>query len=61
MTRKDYELIAMAIRRVDSDARSDSFTMDQVVHALTMALAGANPRFNRVRFAAACQAIGGAS
>lgn len=56
MTRKDYELIATAVR----DSAMDRPTYSQQVQRrftamrLADALASQNPRFNRERFLAAC-------
>ena len=62
MTRKDYELIAKAIKAAKP---SDSTMADyaemtrklgwrNTVHSVAEALAGDNPRFDRERFLKAC-------
>ena len=48
MTRKDYELIASAVR----DAKAYGEPVEKM---LADRLAGANPRFNRPRFIEACK------
>ena len=49
MTRRDFELIAAAVRKA-----SENGLTDHVATALARALAGTNPRFDRARFIAAC-------
>ena len=61
MTKQDYELLAAALRDAYplTTARPADLVPMQVqwgvgVHAIAHALAGQNPRFNRVRFVLAC-------
>lgn len=63
MTKKDFELIADAIRDVyeyqkDSDGRGSKKIKQGAIRAaadsLSEALARTNPRFDRARFMAAC-------
>lgn len=56
MTRKDYELIARAIRR-SADADRSTLRLaaiETVAVLLAVDLAEGNPRFDRARFLAAC-------
>lgn len=53
MTRKDYVLIAEAIRR-ENDAPGYAEKNRGVVYAIAAALASENPRFDRARFLKAC-------
>jgi hypothetical protein len=53
MSRKDFELIAYAIRRVLED-RGDPMDAEALVAEFGRVLAGTNPRFNRDRFERAC-------
>lgn len=50
MTKKDYERIAQAIRVTPMN----SITRVDIALAMTEALVGTNPRFNRERFYEAC-------
>jgi hypothetical protein len=54
MTRKDFELIAAAIRYTHSLDGSDYITLKRAADALADELAGTNPRFDRERFLKAC-------
>ena len=61
MTKQDYELLAAALRDaypVTTTRPADLVPMQvawgRCVHELAYALAGQNPRFDRVRFVLAC-------
>lgn len=55
MTKKDYELIAKAIRDVYLYGIDvDKGTLDDVARSLAAHLATTNPRFDRERFIKAC-------
>lgn len=63
MTRKDYELLAGALRKVkptcDPNEGGDAFASRQLEWAacclsIADALEGDNPRFDRARFLSAC-------
>lgn len=55
MTRKDYVLIAEAIRKVYSDHHPDDcFGVDWTARAIADALSRDKPRFDRTRFLEAC-------
>ena len=61
MTKKDYELLAAALRDAHpiTTSRAADLAPMQVawgrcVHEIAHALAGQNPRFDRVRFVLAC-------
>lgn len=63
MTRRDFELIAKAIRqraneaRAYIDPRAAEIRYDEVMiiaRVMANAVAGTNPRFDRARFMAAC-------
>ena len=57
MTKKDYELIAAAVRENAAlTRRDDAFkaAVADVAGSLAVALASDNPRFDRARFLAAC-------
>lgn len=61
MTRKDYELIAAAIKSADSDTCNALHLLESAEIALAIysrhiadALAADNPRFDRARFRRAC-------
>lgn len=57
MTRKDFQLIADAIREARTNAKGDPYMLhgvDLASHALTNALASSNARFDANRFLAAC-------
>lgn len=61
MSRKDYQLIAQAVREareVLDGGRSDQMVIDTVVISLTNKLSGDNVRFDRGKFIKACE-IGG--
>lgn len=64
MTRKDYELIARALKEARMHAiRSDAeegggFWLRVVASELALALASDNPRFDRDRFLKACGVAG---
>jgi len=55
MTRKDYEIIAAAIKNAAMRAGNDSETVDTIVYEIAHQLALDNPRFDADRFAAACR------
>lgn len=62
MTRKDFELIAKAMRAARNDYADNSLThstarrgIDNAIAELSYALADTNPRFDRARFVAACK------
>jgi hypothetical protein len=52
MTRKDFNLIATAIRNADIDAKSK----DHVARVMALELRTTNPRFDMMRFVDACTA-----
>lgn len=57
MTRKDYELLASALRSTKPDEKQNvkfSLQWSGDVAAIANALEADNPRFNRARFLAAC-------
>ena len=54
MTRKDFELIAKALRGSVSEADKSTYVYDQVVMALAAAMATTNPRYDQERFVEAC-------
>ncbi len=54
MTRKDYELIAAAVRRVIICTRAEADIIDEAAYELACALGADNPRFDRERFLFAC-------
>lgn len=58
MTKKDFELIARALRegvpRVHNRPRTDYEQWALTAHDLADALAGTNPQFDRERFLRAC-------
>jgi hypothetical protein len=62
MTRKDYELIAAALKASstpsiplsDEEFAGFNFGFRQTVHAVALSLAETNPRFDKSRFEAAC-------
>lgn len=64
MTRRDFELIALAIKcaPLEGNMRECEWSQDQLAQAireivakrLARDLASTNPRFNRCRFLAAC-------
>lgn len=56
MTRKDFELIANAIKPLTNPLHSDAgrLTAEAIAKNLANALAKENPRFDRPRFLAAC-------
>jgi hypothetical protein len=59
MTRKDYELIARAMRITREDARADLHPQavamwEESCYALAASLANDNASFDRARFLAAC-------
>ena len=54
MTRKDYELIAAAIRRVSDAPEANALTVRAIVQSLASALADDNERFNSSTFKTAC-------
>lgn len=53
MTRKDYKLIAAAIKRAKPAGGHDT-GIARVVREMTAALQEDNPKFNPEKFAAAC-------
>jgi hypothetical protein len=53
MTKKDYKLIADAIREVQAYP-SDAYAMRKLAQTLSDKLAQENPRFDRAKFLAAC-------
>jgi hypothetical protein len=57
MTRKDYNAIAAAIRATARDTDMTATMRDELAANMAFALAGSNPRFDRVRFIAACQPL----
>lgn len=63
MTKKDYELIAAAVRHERGEWAEDTWTKDieigraAVVLAIAHALAQDNPRFDRDRFLKACDLV----
>lgn len=54
MSRKDYELIADAIRDVIEDHKGDLTSADAVARKIADALSRDNPRFDSKRFITAC-------
>lgn len=55
MTRKDFILIAAALKGIHGDSEYiGEIQFDIVCDALANALATSNPRFNRATFLAAC-------
>lgn len=56
MTKKDYELIAKALKRrkPESGLSSERWQWEHDVVSLTLALEEDNPRFDRTRFQEAC-------
>jgi hypothetical protein len=58
MTRKDFELIAMALLRVRARPNLDNLNgldaVDDVIDGLARVLATTNPRFDRAKFLQAC-------
>ncbi len=55
MTRKDYVLIADAIASVMQNVSSrETETVDSLIRTLSTAFKRDNPRFDAMRFAAAC-------
>ena len=57
MTRKDYELIASAIRRAKAaqgGSVGQQIGSTDCAYTLAASLAAENPRFDRVRFLKAC-------
>jgi len=60
MTKKDFELIAQAVREAreglghDGKAGADAFTLNRVSDRLCRALSATNGRFDRDRFLRAC-------
>jgi len=57
MTRKDYELIAAAIRRVSDAPEAGALTVRAIVQSLASALAEDNERFSGSTFKTACTGI----
>ncbi len=56
MTKKDYVLIAEAIRRTAQGYKDmDATTLSVAKHELAIALENDNSRFDRARFLAACE------
>jgi hypothetical protein len=53
MSRRDYILIADAIRSV-LDQVNDRSVIEPIVHAIATCMQRDNPRFDRRRFVAAC-------
>lgn len=53
MTKKDYELIALAIARTYDGSYNE--TRHVIAIELAQALRGTNPRFNHERFMLACK------
>jgi len=60
MTRKDFELIAATLRYCDAhtDTVEEERLVRWVAEKFADVLAGANPRFDRVRFVKAAQTAG---
>jgi hypothetical protein len=59
MSKKDYEVIAMAWRALLAACRGDSFARTEVlasIREIADSLERGNPRFNRSKFFAACGA-----
>lgn len=57
MTRKDYELIARALKRAAAEAQAEGHDLDALrtgAIELAYSLADDNPRFDRERFMKAC-------
>jgi hypothetical protein len=56
MTRKDFQLIADAVKRLQvfSNSGSDEISLGLVAKELADALATTNPNFDRARFLTAC-------
>lgn len=56
MTRKDYVLIAQAIKRAKDECLSDDTTgaVKQAARNVALSMERDNPRFDRARFMAAC-------
>lgn len=58
MTRKDFELIAGAVRQTAATVPFDNLAghviLEQVARALAQALRSTNDRFDRERFVTAC-------
>lgn len=57
MTKKDYEVIAAAIRQSRLDVRNDevSYVIDTVVERLATVLKATNEKFNIKKFYDACE------
>lgn len=55
VTRKDYVLLAAAIRSLADDSGDGLVSIDDVMAAIADVLAADNPRFNRDRFLKACR------
>jgi hypothetical protein len=63
MTRKDYELLAEAIRLTRNKADFQGFTVEEstlsaVANSMAQLLEYENPRFDRKRFLEACGVVG---
>jgi len=60
MTRKDYQLIANAIRgaRAINQHPEAQDALDILVHRLTLDLNATNPLFDAAKFRAACNKVG---
>ena len=56
MTKKDYELIAKAIKNATADLiiSANTETTDNIVWGLALELEKENPKFNRNKFVKAC-------
>jgi hypothetical protein len=56
MTKKDFQLIASALRESFPERGSEHPTQqwERTVHTIASALSESNPRFDRARFLSAC-------
>lgn len=57
MTRKDYELIAAAIRNISDAPEANTLTVRAIVANIADALGLDNERFNHSTFATACTGV----
>lgn len=54
MTKKDYELIAQAIKKAQMGVKLDNGTIRAIVYTLADDLKGKNPKFQRDKFIFSC-------